>query len=156
MDKGSDLSHVGPFHHKEWLSNSLEEMPLEAQSAGLLVVGTWCQVVGGKSLRILAILFPTKVLYLLEFPSSQASTIVLLHQAWTSCKGMSRAFLTEVMSLERSVAPHSSNLGIESCFKGATLVLAVTRVHGLGKWLGYRLLQHRLLGRHHKTHGVLP
>ena len=34
--------------------------------------------------------------------------------------------LVEVKSLASSNAPHSSSLGIESCFKGATLVLAAT------------------------------
>ena len=41
--------------------------------------------------------------------------------------GMASARLTLVSSLESSVAPHSSSLGMVSGFKGATLVLEATR-----------------------------
>ena len=40
---------------------------------------------------------------------------------------MLRAFLTEVRSLAKRVAPHSSNRGMDNGLIGATLVFAVTR-----------------------------
>ena len=71
--------------------------------------------------------FPTKVLYLLGAPSSQASTMELLLHAWTWLTGISRAVLIEVRSLASKAAPQSSSLGIEMVLTGATFVLAITK-----------------------------
>ena len=109
-------------------------MPLDAQSAGLSAVGTWCHAAGSRASRMVEMRFPTKVQYLLGLPSSQTNTIVLSHQAWTSSRGMSRASRMEVKSLASKAAPQSSNLGMESCFKGVTLVFAATNTLD-GIWL---------------------
>ena len=73
---------------------------------------TCFQASGGMAFSIVAILFPTNVRYVLGFSSSHASTIVLSHHANTVLMGISRAVLTLVSSLESSVAPQSSSLGM--------------------------------------------
>ena len=50
-----------------------------------------------------------------------------LLQAWVLERLIWRAILTEVSSLESTEAAHSSRHGMESCFKGAAFVFAVTR-----------------------------
>ena len=69
---------------------------------------------------------PTKVLNLLGVPSSQDNTIVLSDHACVWSTGMFNALRTDDRSLARSVAPHNSKRGIDSCLRGATRVLAVT------------------------------
>ena len=62
----------------------IEQFPrLEAQSAGLSRVGTCLQASGGMALRMVAILFPTNVLYRLGFPSNHANAMELSHHANT-------------------------------------------------------------------------
>ena len=127
MTKGSASKHGGPSHHSEWATNSLGNKPREAQSARLSRVGTWCQVDGGNSVRMVDSLLPTKILNLLGLLSSQDKTVMQSHHACTSFTGTSSAFLTEANNLDKRVAPHNSILGIESCLTGATRVFAVTR-----------------------------
>ena len=79
MDKVS----LQPRRTIEWFNNSLGERPQEAQSAGLSSVGTWGHVDGGKFVRMVDNLLPTKVLKRFELPSNHQSTIVLSHHAWT-------------------------------------------------------------------------
>ena len=111
-------------------------MPLDVQSAGFSKVGTCFQAPGGIAFSMVAILFPTNVRYLLEFPSSHASTMVLSHHASTmvlshhantSLMGMSSAVLTLVSNLESRVAPQNLSLRIVKGLRGATFVLEATK-----------------------------
>ena len=77
-------------------------------------------------LAAVATLFATKVLYLLGLFLSQARTMVLSHQACVSSTAMANASLLVARSSTNKAAPHSSSLGLVSCLRGATLVLAVT------------------------------
>ena len=72
--------------------------------------------------------FPTKVLNLLGWPSSYDRTMVLSDHAYTWLRGIFNALRTEVSTFANRLAPQSSNLGMDKGFKGATQVLAVTRV----------------------------
>ena len=87
-------------------------MPLEALSVRFSKVGTYFQASGGMAFSIVTILLSTTVRYLLEFPSSHASTIVLSHHANTLLMGISSAVLTLMSSLESSVTLQSSSLGM--------------------------------------------
>ena len=118
---------MGPSHQRVWPNSYPGNMPLAAQSAGFSKVGTCFQASGGMAFSTVAILFPTNVRYLLGFPSSHASMIVLSHHANTLLMGISRAVLTLVSSLESSVAPQSSSLGMVRGLRGATFVLEATK-----------------------------
>ncbi len=72
---------------------------------------------------------PTEVLYLFGDPSSHARTMELSLQAWIWLSGMSSDVLTEVSNLASKAAPHSSSLGTEMVFTGATFVLDITNRH---------------------------
>ena len=103
---------MGPSHQRVWPNSSPGNMPLEALSVWFSKVGTYFQASRGMAFSIVAILFSTNVRNLLGFPSSHASTIVLSHHANTLLMGISRAVLTLMSSLESSVAPQSSSLGM--------------------------------------------
>ena len=89
---------------------------------------TWCQVEGGRSDKIAAKRFPTKVLNLFALPSNHDNIIVLSHHATVLSRDMSSACLTEVKSLANRAAPQSSNRGIDKGLMLATRVLAETNV----------------------------
>ena len=125
----SCASQGGPFHQSGWSLNAVGESPLDAQSAGFCSVGTCFQAEGGTSSVMAAMRFPTKVLYLFGDPSSHARTMVLSLQAWTWLSGISSHVLTEVSNFASKDAPHSSSLGTEMVFTGATFVLAITSRH---------------------------
>ena len=72
--------------------------------------------------------FATYVLNLDGLLFSQHRTIVLSHQAVTCSLGTSRVEAMFSNIPARRTAPHNSSSGMVRCFKGATLLFAVTNL----------------------------
>ena len=117
-------SHSGPFHHIRLLISPVGDNPLEAGSAGLLLLVTCRQTFVGMKDRISEKRFPTNGLNLRGLPCNQPSTTVLSVQACISF--IHSILLTWCRSFVTKTSPQSSSLGIESRLIGATFVLAMT------------------------------
>jgi len=116
----SCVSHCGPFHHNVADDKLVGSTPLEMRSAGLDSVGTYLQVAEAVSSCIKATLLPTKVFHLFVGPCIHVKAMEESVYRWESFTMMLRARKAFLYNLASNVVAHNSNLGIVSCFNGAT------------------------------------
>jgi hypothetical protein len=117
---GSCESHCGPFHHSVDVDNVVGWIPLDMRSAGLDCDDTCLHVAAAVSSCMRATLLPTNVFHLFGVPCIHVKTIEESVHRYDSLIVMLSARMAVLYSLDNNVAAQSSNLGMVSCFSGAT------------------------------------
>ena len=104
-------NHWGAFHHISCLPSSEGYRPLEAQSMGLGVPGTWYHWFGGTSSVISAVWFAIKGLNWWGLPCSTLRTIMLSVQVNMLLRGILNTTLRWNNSLVTMIEPHRQHFG---------------------------------------------
>ena len=127
------MSHFGPSIHKTHSDISDGLIPLDGTSAGLFFPWQCFHLVAGTSCLISFTRCWTNCFHSLSSPLIQHNVTLESVQQVISVISTSgfKASPTCVISLARTKAARSSNLGIDSCFTGATLDFDATNLRYL-------------------------